>query len=121
MHFLTDLYQFNRALAFRPDLTSGLGWSPATDVYETEEAFVVTLELAGVEREALQIHFLHDTLTLSGERSDPAKPASARYAQLEINYGAFRKEICFALPIERRAISAQYREGLLKVVLPKAR
>lgn len=121
MHFLTDLYQFNHTLAFRTGAASGLGWSPPTDVYETEEAFVVTLELAGVDHKALQIRFLHDTLTLSGERSDPTKPAAARYAQLEINYGPFRKEIRFALPIERQAISARCREGLLKVVLPKAR
>lgn len=120
MQFLTDLYQFNRTLDFRPDMAPGLGWSPPTDVYETEEAFVVILELAGVDHKALQISFLHDTLTLSGERSDPAKPTSAHYAQLEINYGPFRKEIRFALPIERQAISAQCREGLLKVVLPKA-
>lgn len=121
MDFFTDLYQVSRSLVFRSSGSEGFTWSPPMDVYETEEAYVVVLEIAGVRREAIHIGFLHDMLTVSGERCDEAKPESARYSQLEINYGPFQKELRFPSPIRRAAISAHYRDGFLKVVLPKER
>jgi HSP20 family protein len=121
MDFFTDLYQVSRSLVFRSSASEGLTWSPPMDVYETEEAYEVILEIAGVPRETIHIGFLHDMLTVGGKRSDKGRPESARYSQMEINYGPFQKEIRFPSPIERTAISAHYRDGLLKVVLPKAR
>lgn len=121
MDFFTDLYQVSRSLVFRSSASEGLTWSPSMDVYETEEVYVVVLEIAGVPRETIHIGFLHDMLTVRGERSEEAKPESARYSQMEINYGPFQKEIRFPNPIEHTGISAHCRDGFLKVVLPKER
>lgn len=121
MDFFTDIYQVSRSLVFRSSVSEGLSWSPSMDVYETDEAYEVILEIAGVPRETIHIGFLHDMLTVKGKRTDEARPESARYSQMEINYGPFQKEVRFPNPIERTAISAQYRDGLLKVVLPKQR
>jgi len=119
MHFFTDLYPVSRTLVLRSGASEGLTWSPPTDIYETGQAYIVVMEIAGLAREAIRISFLHDMLTVTGERSDEAKPESVRYSQMEINYGSFQKEIHFPNPIDRAGISAHYREGFLKVVLPK--
>jgi HSP20 family protein len=121
MHFFTDLYPVSQTLLLRSGTPEELIWSPPTDIYETDQVYVVIMEVAGVARETMRISFLHDMLTVTGERSDETRPEPVRYSQMEINYGPFQKEIHFPNRIDRSAISAHYREGFLKVVLPKQR
>ncbi|HIC96747.1 TPA: Hsp20/alpha crystallin family protein [Candidatus Bipolaricaulota bacterium] len=97
------------------------GWLPPTDVYETEGEFVVCMDLPGMEREGIKISFTEGVLTIRGERRNELKfgASQLRCHQLEIGYGPFRREIYFPVPIDQDRIRAEYRQGLLKVVLPK--
>ena len=94
-------------------------WSPPADVYETDDAVVVRVEIAGM-READFTVTLHDQLlTITGARSDPS--AKVAYHQLEVRYGEFRSEVYLHWPVEQGGITATYQDGFLLVVLPKAR
>ncbi len=94
-------------------------WRPPTDVYETDEAVVVRVEIAGM-READFTVTLHDQLlTITGARTDPSSKVA--YHQLEVRYGEFRTEVYLHWPVEQGSITATYQDGFLVVALPKAR
>jgi HSP20 family protein len=71
------------------------GWTPNTDVYQTEGRLTVKVELAGLRREDLELAFDGNRLTISGQRIDccRAPHAKCRFLVMEINYGAFQSMI----------------------------
>ncbi|MBI1743048.1 Hsp20/alpha crystallin family protein [Candidatus Acetothermia bacterium] len=96
-------------------------WQPPTDVYETETEFIVHMEIPGMKREEIQIHFAQPSLAIWGERrsEEPCSNAKMQYIQMEVNYGRFRREITFFKPVKPEGLQARYANGFLKVVLPK--
>lgn len=90
-------------------------WTPAADVYEQDDAFLVLLDIPGVRREALEVDLNEDRLTVRGERT--ADRTKARRAERPI--GRFVRS--FALPptVDRAGIVAEYRDGVLALRLPK--
>lgn len=114
-----SLYSLQRLVGLRGAFTHEREWLPPTDVYETEEEFVALMELPGLEQEQIKVSFSEGVLTIRGERRDELRGSRVRYHQMEISYGKFRREIYFPIPIAKDRIEAQYRQGLLQVVLPK--
>jgi HSP20 family protein len=109
---------------FHPKLPlSTLGersWQPLTDICETEDSFVVKMELAGVKKEEVTIELKGDTLRVSGMRRErPAEKIKA-YHQMEINYGRFERVILLRAAVSREAISAYFEDGFLQITIPKA-
>ncbi len=110
---------------FTEEALRGVLFHPQADVYETAEALILKLELAGVRPEKLNITLSADdrTLTVSGIRGEPSDERRERIRcyQLEIFYGEFEREI--ALPagvlFDRERITANYRNGFLVISLPK--
>ena len=95
-------------------------WSPPTDVYETDSAIVVKIEIAGLNPEDFAISLDDRVLTVRGVRRDPTSKLA--YQQLEINYGQFQTEVHLPWPINESAeIEATYEQGFLTILLPKAR
>ena len=93
-------------------------WHPPTDVYETETSVVVQVEVGGLEEEDFEICLDGNLLTISGERRDLA--AKLAYHQLEMRYGPLLVAVHLSQPIDETGIEATYRDGLLRVILPKA-
>ncbi len=94
-------------------------WRPPTDVYETDDAIIVKVEIAGMSPEDIQISFVDHVLTVHGVRPD--MDAKNSYHCLEIPYGEFDSEVVLSASIDEDAIDARYENGFLRVVLPKAR
>jgi HSP20 family protein len=92
-------------------------WFPPMDVYETEDEFIVKIEIPGMRKEEFRITFNDGILTIQGERNDDSE--ALRYMVMEINYGEFERRIRFKEPINQKGIKAFYKNGFLKVVLPK--
>jgi len=95
-------------------------WQPLTDIYETEESFVVKMELAGVTKEDLEVELQGDRLCVRGIRRERTAQKVKAYHQMEINYGRFERVILLRAPVSRDAISAYFEDGFLQVVIPKA-
>jgi HSP20 family protein len=93
------------------------GWVPSVDVYETGDRYVVTAELPGVERNEVEVAVTDGRLTIRGERG--ADRDRQQFHQLERGHGPFSRSFEFAEGIAADAISADLRDGLLTVVLPK--
>jgi HSP20 family molecular chaperone IbpA len=94
-------------------------WRPPTDVYETDEAVIVKVEIAGMKEDELHITFADHALVISGLRRDPV--GKIIYQNMEILYGEFRTEVRVDWSLERQGIEATYEDGFLFVRLPKAR
>jgi len=95
------------------------GWRPATDVYETEAAYVVRSEVAGMSEDDFSITLQGRLLRIQGVRNDRVE-ARAFY-QMEIPFGEFVVEIELPGPVDAAQATAAYQNGFLQVVLPKVR
>ena len=94
------------------------GWKPPVDLHETADEYVITAEVPGVARDAIDIHFHDGRLTLSGTR-DPRVSACEQFHRLERGHGAFSRSFQLPVPIDTDAIRADLRDGVLTVVCPK--
>lgn len=110
---------FEESLKTRLDLdAAGQGWQPLCDVYETEGAFVVLLELPGVEQEDVEVQVDGESVVVRGQRRVGAVRPE-RYQRMERTYGSFSRHFRLPGPVDGEAIGAQFKEGLLRLELPK--
>jgi HSP20 family protein len=100
-------------------------FQPSADMYETDSALVIKMELPGVKAEELNITLSADDrlLTVSGERYERHEDRgdSVRYYQLEIYYGSFERQLVLPgdIRFDRDGIKANYRDGFLVISLPR--
>ncbi|MCP2518929.1 Hsp20/alpha crystallin family protein [Candidatus Aminicenantes bacterium AC-708-M15] len=100
------------------ELFSGT-WSPAVDIYETENEVVLTAELPGMNEKDIQLKIEDNNLVLRGERKFEKETKEENYHRIERAYGSFYR--CFTIPptVDRDKISAEYDNGILTVRMPK--
>jgi HSP20 family protein len=101
------------------EMVGGDRWRPAADVYETEKAIVVRLELAGVVSSGVQVSIDGDLLRVRGVREARVDADAQRLHQMEIASGPFERTLRIGIPFERERVSAQLEDGFLRVTLPK--
>lgn len=97
-------------------------WQPPTDIYETVDAFIVKVEIPGVQKpnEDIDVILEGNRLIIKGNRIDQTSTQKEHYHQNEINYGQFYRLIQLPDLINEEAeLKAKYREGFLEIVLPK--
>jgi HSP20 family protein len=95
------------------------GWSPPADLYETESAFVLTMELPGLARHEIEIHAEDNRIVIRGGRSE-SPVAWKHYHRVERGHGPFSRTFTLPEPIEVDNIGADLKDGLLTVTMPKA-
>lgn len=95
-------------------------WAPAVDVAETSEAFIVKAELPDMKKEDIKVSVEDGTLRIFGERTREKEEKQKRYHRVERSYGSFSRS--FGLPgnVDEAKLSAEYKDGMLTVNLPKA-
>jgi HSP20 family molecular chaperone IbpA len=94
-------------------------WRPPTDVYETEASLFVRVEIAGMREEDFTIQLDGRALSIRGARQDITERRA--FYQMEIQYGEFSVEIELPVAVVPEKVEAVYANGILKIVLPKAR
>ncbi len=94
-------------------------WSPPTDVYETEDNFIVRVEIAGMSDGDFEVTIESRSLSISGIRPDPV--GRRAYHQMEILSGRFEIEVEITVPVDVDSSSAEYKDGFLTVSLLKSR
>jgi len=95
-------------------------WTPPIDVYETEQAYVVTAEVPGLTREQVELAVEDSRLTVQGRRdARGGAGAAVHYHQVERGYGAFRRVFEFAQKIDAEGVTADLADGVLTVTVPK--
>jgi len=105
--------------------TDAPGWTPPVDLYETPTEFVLTAELPGLARDQIEIHAEDNRIMIRGQRglgpgSDETDLPCEQYHRVERGHGRFSR--AFALPeaVDVDAVTADLKEGILTVTIPKA-
>jgi HSP20 family protein len=96
------------------------GWSPALDLYHTNDNVVAVVELPGMRKEDIEISLHDGTLTVSGERKLESTSNGEKAERSERYVGRFRRSIALPTRVDAGKVSATYRDGILTVTLPKA-
>ncbi len=93
-------------------------WVPNTDVYVTDGAIIIKVELAGMQRENLELTIDGHRLRISGQRPDGCRPPQCKFLVMEINYGAFESVIELPEGYDLSRAKACYQNGFLRIDVP---
>lgn len=94
-------------------------WTPACDIYETDNEIVVKAELPEVKKEDVHVSFENNLLTIRGERKFSEETKKENYHRVERSYGEFTRS--FTLPnfVDTNKINAEFKDGVLRVTMAK--
>ena len=92
-------------------------WQPPTDLFETSEAYVVQVEIAGMQNGEFLVSLEDNALLVRGVRL--VKEKAQAYYQMEIASGEFVTGVTLPGPVDLDRIQADYADGFLKILLPK--
>lgn len=112
---------------FSTNLTRGFGeegigrgaWNPSVDIYENKDHIVLEAELPGMNREDFELTVENNVITLRGERQFEKKEDSDNYHRVERSYGSFTRSFTLPQTVSAEGATAEYRNGVLRVTLPK--
>jgi HSP20 family protein len=99
--------------------TDAPGWTPPVDFYETADAFVLTIELPGLSRDQIDIQAEESRVVIRGERAS-GQVLCEQYHRVERGHGRFSRAFMLPEPIDVEAVTADLKDGLLTLTLPKA-
>jgi HSP20 family protein len=95
-------------------------WLPSLDMAETKNAVVVKAEVPGLDPKDIDISLSGDVLTIKGEKKQEKEEREENYHLIERSYGSFVRSIHLPTKVRSEKIEASYKNGILKVVLPKS-
>ncbi len=98
---------------------SDLSWKPATDAYETDELFIVQMDLAGMDPTQIEVLADENTLLVRGIRLDTSGPGKKHFHKMEINVGPFARSVPLSVEVDPGSATARYRSGFLFVTFAK--
>lgn len=90
------------------------------DVYQTDSEIVIKSTIAGVTAEDLDVNITNDMVTIKGKREDDTKEPGRDYYYQECYWGSFSRSIILPVDIEAENASAEIKNGILTIRLPKA-
>jgi HSP20 family protein len=99
--------------------TDAPGWTPAVDLCETRDVFVLTAEVPGLTRDSIDIHAEESRVAIRGERRTGCL-ACEQYHRIERGQGRFSRAFVLPEPIDVESVVAELQDGVLIVTLPKA-
>ena len=114
---LASVEEFDRLIG---RAASRNAWVPALDVRETESAFVVTVDLPGMEPEDVNVTFENGALTISGTRVFTKEDDEETYHRIERSFGTFARSIRLPRTADTEKIEATFEKGVLDVSIPKS-
>ena len=98
----------------------GTEWFPSLDLSETKSDFVVKAELPGIDLKDIDISLTDGMLTIRGEKEQEKEEKEENYHSIETSYGTFSRSVSLPRDVKNDKVSASYKDGVLRVVLPKS-
>ncbi len=100
-------------------MKAGLGWTPPTDVFETETELVIIVDIAGMDRQDISVFTDGALLTIQGVRNEVSSPGKKQFHKMEIQVGPFQRLIPIPVEVEASSFSTNYSNGLLEIRMKK--
>src|SRR5262245_4115650 len=101
------------------DELSFADWSPAVDIQETDKEYAIKADLPEMKKEDVKVQFENGVLTIEGERKLEKEEKGKTYHKLERGYGKFVRRFALPTEIDGNTVTAEFKEGVLNVHLPK--
>jgi len=117
---MRELFRSDPFYGMTPLWTAERGFAPSFEVRENPEAFVFKADVPGVREQDLDIQLANNRLTVSGKRESEKKSEKDTIYCYERSYGSFTRTFTLPEGIATEKTSAQLKEGVLQVVVPKA-
>ncbi|MBF0117777.1 MAG: Hsp20/alpha crystallin family protein [Desulfobacterales bacterium] len=95
-------------------------WKPPMDIYETPEEIIIIAEIAGVNKENLEIEISGKAARIFGKRDISLPVENPTYRLAEIQYGTFERILFLPSPIDTEKVTASFTNGFLQIRLTKA-
>lgn len=95
-------------------------WNPVADVLENDDAFMIKVELPGLDKDQINVDVKENILTIKGERTDENEVKNDKVYQRERFQGKFQRAFSLPSTVEADKIEAEFVDGLLKITIPKA-
>lgn len=95
-------------------------WNPPTDIYETDEATVIKMEVAGLDDKDIQVFVQRNYLVVRGQRQPFDSQQRVVYHLMEVHYDQFERIFEFSQMVDEKAVQVTYRQGFLMVEVPKS-
>ena len=97
-----------------------VGWMPTVDVKDTPKELTLIAELPGVNEKDIEVEVVGENLTIRGKREFNVEEKKDDYVRIERNYGSFLRTFALDVPVKPDKITANFKDGLLTVTVPKA-
>lgn len=100
-------------------MQSNKRWIPAVDVFETDDEFVLIIDIAQIDPSDISLSIQDNNLILRGVRNENTKFNKRHYHKMEIDYGPFERSIHIPVTVNKNSIKTHYRDGFMEVRLQK--
>lgn len=104
---------------FNGDRANAVSWVPSADVTETENAYVVKMDIPSVKAEDVKVTVLEGVLTIAGERSSEKSTDKETLHLQERSYGSFSRSFSLPKNADAEQVAAEFQHGTLNVTIPK--
>ncbi|MDX1709008.1 MAG: Hsp20/alpha crystallin family protein [Desulfobacterales bacterium] len=94
-------------------------WRPPVDIYETDDGFILKIELAGIAKEDVTVEVKDNVLTISGERLLDPQIKDEQYYRKERSFGKFQRSFTLQESIQPEHVRASFRNGILTIRVPR--
>ena len=95
-------------------------WTPRVDLAESENAYLVHLDVPGMKKEDLEVNFQDGSVTVSGTRNEQTVGEDANFDRVERRFGRFYRSFDLPKTVDSSKIEAKYEDGVLSIRIPKA-
>lgn len=95
-------------------------WTPAVDVVENNDSYILKAELPGMNKDDVKITLENNVLTIRGEKKNELEKKEGNFHRVERSYGVFERSFTIPGTIKANDIDAQYKDGILTLTLLKA-
>jgi HSP20 family protein len=117
-HFFDDMVPFSWS---RENGGKALAtWSPSTDITEDDKEYQIRMDIPGMEKNDIKINVQDGRITVTGERKSEEKEEKRDFVRQERYYGSFYRSFSLPEKLKEDAIQASFKNGVLKLVVPKS-
>ncbi len=111
---------FSNSIHSLPSIISKVDFEPRVNVSETDDAYQIDAELAGVSKDDINLNYQNGIVTIRAERKEKKEEKKKNYSKMESFYGSFQRSLQLPNNADEKHISAKFADGVLKVAIPKS-
>ena len=119
IHEMDELFHNRLASVLGGEGLQSVAWSPIVDIEETEQNYVIRVELPGLDKNKVKVVVENGVLTLSGERDLERKVEGKTFHRVERSHGIFSRSFTLPEDVDPESVVANFKDGLLEIHVAK--